>query len=64
MVHVQQELNLEKLNRMFMELMTRPTPGANNPAQLIPRPMKTSSGAKKIHSGPNKVITVTPEGLI
>jgi hypothetical protein len=32
-VHVQQELDLEKLNRMFMELMTRPTPGANNPAK-------------------------------
>ena len=36
LVRVQQELDLEKLNRMFMELMTRPTPGASNPASLIP----------------------------
>jgi purine nucleosidase len=44
LVHVQQELNLEKLNRMFMELMTQPTPGANNPAKLIPLPAKSPTG--------------------
>jgi len=29
LVHVQQDLNLEKFNKMFIELMTRPTPGAH-----------------------------------
>ena len=28
LVHVQQELDLEKFNRLFIQLMTRPTPGA------------------------------------
>jgi hypothetical protein len=27
------ELNLEKFDKMFIELMTRPTPGAHAPAQ-------------------------------
>lgn len=46
-VHVQQELDLEKLNRMFMELMVRPTPGSSNPAKLIPLPAKASAGHDK-----------------
>src|ERR1700676_4248433 len=29
LVHVQQELNLEKFNKMFIDLMTRATPGAH-----------------------------------
>jgi len=29
-VHVQQELNLAKFNKMFIELMTQPTPGAQS----------------------------------
>ena len=29
LVHVQQDLNLEKFNKMFIALMTRPTPGAH-----------------------------------
>jgi inosine-uridine nucleoside N-ribohydrolase len=44
LVHVQQELDLEKFNRMFMELMTRLTPRANDPAKLIPLPVKASTG--------------------
>jgi inosine-uridine nucleoside N-ribohydrolase len=40
LVHVQQELDLGKLNRRFMELMTRPTPGASNPERLLPLPPK------------------------
>jgi purine nucleosidase len=32
LVHVQQDLDLEKFNRMFIALMTRPTPGARAPA--------------------------------
>jgi len=47
MVHAQQELNIEKFNRMFMELMTRPTPGANSLAPRIPLPAKTSTGQKE-----------------
>ena len=30
LVHVQQELDLEKFNKMFIALMTRPTPGAHS----------------------------------
>ncbi|MGH9713919.1 MAG: nucleoside hydrolase [Candidatus Acidiferrales bacterium] len=30
LVHVQQELNLEKFNKMFIDLMTRATPGAHS----------------------------------
>jgi len=30
LVHVQQELNLAKFNKMFIELMTQPTPGAQS----------------------------------
>ena len=33
LVHVSLELNLEKFDKMFIELMTRPTPGAHAPAQ-------------------------------
>jgi inosine-uridine nucleoside N-ribohydrolase len=33
LVHVPLELNLEKFDKMFIELMTRPTPGAHAPAQ-------------------------------
>jgi purine nucleosidase len=29
LVHVQQEVNLEKFNKMFIDLMTRPTPGGH-----------------------------------
>lgn len=29
LVHVQDELNLDKFNKMFIDLMTRPTPGAH-----------------------------------
>jgi purine nucleosidase len=33
LVHVLLELNLEKFDKMFIELMTRPTPSAHAPAQ-------------------------------
>lgn len=33
LVHVQQDLNLEKFSQMFIELMTRPTPGAHPAAK-------------------------------
>ena len=33
LVHVPLELNLEKFDKMFIELMTRPTPGAHTSAQ-------------------------------
>jgi purine nucleosidase len=33
LVHVPLELNLEKFDKMFVELMTRPTPGVHAPAQ-------------------------------
>lgn len=33
LVHVPLELNLEKFDKLFVDLMTRPTPGAHNPAR-------------------------------
>jgi inosine-uridine nucleoside N-ribohydrolase len=33
LVHVPLELNLDKFDRMFVDLMTRPTPGAHKLAQ-------------------------------
>ncbi len=43
LVHTQMEVDMEKFGRMFVQLMTAPTPNARNPLMLKEPPPKPAS---------------------
>ncbi len=47
LVHTQMEVDMDKFGRMFVQLMTAPTPNAKNPLMLKEPPPKPASGNER-----------------